>query len=294
MNHLLISILLNAYLGIVFIYFNRLKIDLFQAIVFNYITCVITGSIVIGSFPLQVGTIDEPWFRWAIAMGSLFIVVFNIIALSSVKAGVTATQTSNKLSLIIPVLFSWYVYQETIGWVKWTGIGLALLAVILTVSKSEKSTRKKSAWVYILPVILFIGSGIIDTLTKYVEAHYIKNDTTANAYLIAGFFVAAFWGSLALILLYVFNKKVFHIKHLIAGIVLGVPNYFSIFYLIKALKGDSLSSSAIIPINNIGILFVVSLFGIFIFKEKISRLNYVGILLTILSILLIYLGDKIQ
>lgn len=293
MNYLLISILLNAYIGVIFVFFNKYKVDLYQAIVYNYITCVVTGSVVIGRFPLQVSTIDEPWFKWALLMGTLFILVFNIIAVSSVKAGVTATQTSNKLSLIIPVLFSWYVYQEAIGWVKWLGIALALLAVIFTITKTEKSSKKKSVWIFLLPFALFIGSGIIDTLTKYVETHFIKNDAIANDYLIAGFFTAAFLGTLLLILLYIFNKKTFQIKHLIAGIILGIPNYFSIFYLIKALSSSTMSSSATIPINNIGVLFVVSLFGIFIFKEKLSKLNYAGILLTIVSILLIYFGDKI-
>lgn len=293
MNHLLLSILLNAYIGVIFVFFNKYKVDLFQAIVFNYITCVVTGSLVIGQFPMSVSTISEPWFKWALLMGAMFITVFNIIAVSSVKAGVTATQTSNKLSLIIPVLFSWYVYHETIGWVKWIGILLALLAVVFTITKSEKGSKQKSVLVYLLPVALFIGSGIIDTLTKYAETHFINNDASANAYLIAGFFVAAFIGSLLLMFLYMLKKKTFHFKHLVAGIVLGIPNYFSIFYLIKALGSKSLSSSAIIPINNIGVLFVVSLFGIFIFKEKISKLNFIGLLLTIVSILLIYYGDKI-
>jgi drug/metabolite transporter (DMT)-like permease len=293
MNYLIISILLNAYLGIVFVFFNKLKIDLFQAIVYNYITCVVTGSYMSGGFPLTVSSIDEEWFKWALLMGFLFISIFNIIALSSVKVGVTVTQTSNKLSLIIPVLFSWYVYHETIGWVKWAGIVLALIAVILTMLKAEKSAKKHAIWVYALPLILFIGSGMIDTLTNYVTAHFIKNDTMANTYLIAGFFVAAFLGFLVLLLLYVFKQKTFHIKHLIAGIVLGVPNYFSIFYLIKALNMKGLSSSAVIPINNIGILFIVTLFGVFIFKERLSKLNILGVVLTVVSMLLIYFGDRL-
>ena len=79
MNYLIISILLNAYLGIVFVFFNKLKIDLFQAIVYNYITCVVTGSYMSGGFPLTVSSIDEEWFKWALLMGFLFISIFNIV-----------------------------------------------------------------------------------------------------------------------------------------------------------------------------------------------------------------------
>lgn len=291
MNSILLSIFLSSYIAIIFIYFNKYKIDLFQAIVFNYLICVVTGSVVLGKFPLGIQTLDTSWFPWALLMGVLFISVFNIIAFSTIKAGVTVTQTANKLSLIIPVLFAWYVYKETMGIVKWVGVILAILAVIFTVSKAEKSKTKKTVWTIVLPILLFIGSGIIDTLTKFVETHFIKNDTMANNYLIAGFFVAGVSGFIILCVLYIFKKKKFHIKHLIAGIILGVPNYFSIFYLIKALSSKGLSSSAIIPINNIGILFVVSIFGIFILKEKMSKLNYIGILLSIISILCIYFGD---
>lgn len=54
-----------------------------------------------------------------------------------------------------------------------------------------------------------------------------------------------------------------------------------------------LSSSAVIPINNIGILFIVTLFGVFIFKERLSKLNILGVVLTVVSMLLIYFGDRL-
>jgi len=47
----------------------------------------------------------------------------------------------------------------------------------------------------------------------------------------------------------------------------------------------------VIPINNIGVLFVVSLVGIFIFKEKLIPMNYWGLFVSLLAILLIILGD---
>lgn len=291
MNELILSILLNAYIGIIFVFFNRYKIDLLQAIVFNYITCVVTGSLVLGRFPINTDSIATPWFQWALMMGTLFISILNIIAISSIKVGVTITQTANKLSLIIPVLFAWYFYQETIHWIKWTGIFIALIAVIFTIWKSNTKNFKKSFITFFLPLFIFLGSGVLDTLTKYVEKNYIKNEAIANSYIIACFATASFIGLILLGILFLLKKKTFHIKNVIAGVILGVPNYFSIYFLIMALKNNHLSSSAVIPINNIGVLFLVSLFGILIFKEKMTRLNYVGLLLSIIAILFIYFGD---
>ncbi len=291
MNYLILSILLNAYIGIIFIIFYRFKIDILQAIVFNYITCVITGSIFNTEFPLNIHSIEEPWFKWAILMGFLFISILNLIGISSIKAGITVTQTANKLSLIIPVLFSWYLYHEQITWIKWSGIIIAMFAVVFTIWKTEKSLTSKTFFAFFYPLLIFFGSGLLDTLTKYVESNFVVNESIANKYLISGFLSAASIGSIMLIALYFFKKKKFQFKNVIAGIILGVPNYFSIYSLIMALKNQTLSSSAIIPINNIGVLFVVSFFGILIFKEKMSKLNYLGLLLTIVSIVLIYFGD---
>lgn len=293
MLFVLLSILFSAYLGIIFAYFHRYRIDIFQAIVFNYGTCVLTGTVMLGHFPINAATLGEPYFRWAMAMGILFISVFNLIGFSSVKVGITITQSANRLSMVIPVAFAYFLYNESISPVKILGIILALSAVIFVSAKPNPIRAKRlPLWEYLLPLILFISSGIIDTLTKYVQATFLVNEYLSNTYLISGFFTAFVIGICALLYQYATGKRHFHSRYLVSGILLGVPNYFSIYFLVKALQSGVLNSSAIIPINNIGVLFVVSLFGIFIFHEKLSRLNFLGLLLTLLAILLIFAGDK--
>lgn len=292
MAFLILSILFNAYLSLAFVFFKRFQVDLFQAIVFNYITCVLTGSLMLGGFPIQSSSLQEPWFKWSIGMGSLFISVFNLIAFSSVRAGVTITQTANRLSLVIPFLFSWLFFHESIDSFKWVGLVLALAAVILV--SFRKQNEDASAWKIkdlALPFLLFISSGIIDSLTNYVQKIYLKTQEQSNTYLISGFFIAGLIGSIILAYQYIQKKRHFAVRHLMAGIVLGIPNYFSIYFLVKALQNPDMSSSAVIPVNNIGVLFVVSMFGIFIFKERLIRINYLGLALTVLSILLILLGE---
>lgn len=293
--YLLLSIVFNAYLGVIFGYFHRYKIDTFQAIVFNYLTCVLTGSIVLGGFPLNTTSTTLPWFPWALLMGVLFISVFNLVAFSSKKVGITITQTSNRLSMMIPVLVSVLAYGEGMSWLKGLGMLLAIVAVLLSSQGPRTSNTEPRGfrWEYLLPLLLFLGSGVIDTLTKFVERSYIRDTETANAYLIAGFGVAGSCGLVLLVTQYLRGRRRFKANNLLAGILLGVPNYFSIYFLIKALQSPSLSSSAIIPINNIGVLLVVGLFGLFVFREKLSKANLWGLFLTVLSILCIFFGDKL-
>ena len=71
------------------------------------------------------------------------------------------------------------------------------------------------------------------------------------------------------------------------GILLGVPNYFSIVYLLKALSTDGMESSTAFTLNNVGIVILSTLFGLFIFKEKLIWKNWLGIVIAIVSILLV-------
>lgn len=293
MFYLFLSILLNAYIGVIFAFFHKYKIDVLSAIVFNYGICVLTGSFVLQKFPITIQSMQQPFFHWAILMGILFIAVFNLIAFSSIRVGITITQTANRLSFVIPVVVSILLYHDKLTILKTAGILLALAAVVLVSSKkkSEINTKQSSSADYLLPFFLFLGSGVIDALTKYVQQRFLIHEELSNIYLISGFFIAFLIGSLVLLYFYISKRKQFAFKNLIAGILLGIPNYFSIYFLVKALSNKNLSSSAIIPMNNIGVLFLVSLVGIFFFREKLSIKNYIGLLITLLAISFIYFGD---
>ncbi|MGN6494414.1 MAG: hypothetical protein ACTHLE_20650, partial [Agriterribacter sp.] len=60
-----------------------------------------------------------------------------------------------------------------------------------------------------------------------------------------------------------------------------------IWCLVKVLKDYSSNSSAIIPINNIGIVLTSAVVAWLLFKEKLSAINWMGILLAVIAIALI-------
>ncbi len=296
MLYLIGSIILTSYLILAFKVCGKYQINLFQAIVFNYITCVITGSIVNGSFPVNGEVVHTPWFRWACVMGVLFVSIFNLIGLTAQKISVAVASVANKLSLIIPVILSVYLYGETVqGW-KLCGVILALVAVVLTCyqTKSQETdtpdTTKK--WQYLLPFILFIGSGLLDGLINHVQKTYVT-DENKNAYLISGFLSAATIGSVILLFQFISGHQKFAVKNLVAGVIIGIPNYFSIWCLVRFLKGSPWQSSASIPVNNMGIVLFSSVVAWLLFKEKLSKLNWGGIALSLLAIYLIAFGDTL-
>jgi drug/metabolite transporter (DMT)-like permease len=284
---LIASIILTSWLTISFKIVERAGISRLQAIVFNYIVCVITGSIVNGHFPISF---NEPWFAWALVMGCCFISIFNLAAFVVQKTGVSVTTVAYKLSLVIPFVFSLYLYNEKATWLKISGVALALAAIWFTTRPANREKTKQVTWiVWLMPLVLFVTSGLLDTMIKYVEQAYLK-EHNQDSYLITAFFTAATAGVLVMLGLFITRRQRFEPKAIVAGIGIGVPNYFSIWCLLGALKGYAGNSSAIIPINNMGIVLFSALVAWLIFKERLSAVNWLGIVLSIGAIALIAFG----
>ncbi len=292
MIYLFGSILLTAYLILAFKVLEKFKLGIFQSIVFNYITCTIVGSLMSGNFAVISANIKAPWFAWACFMGLLFVALFNLVGITTQKISAAVSAVSYKVSLIIPAICSIYLYNETLTFLQWLGIILALAAVILTCWPKVIKNNSKIVEPYLLvllPAFLFFGSGIQDTLIKYTEQAFL-NDTNKDAFLGCAFASASLIGSIALSVRLVRRQQVFNWKNILAGIAIGVPNYFSIWCLVKYLQVSPLPSSAIIPINNLGIVLCSVLAAWLIFKEKLSVKNAAGIALSLVAIFLMALG----
>jgi len=284
------SIVLTSYLTLSFKITGRLNINTFQAIVFNYISCIITGSLFNGYFPVNSVNIQQSWFPWALLMGGMFIVIFNIVAFTTQQSGVAVASVANKLSLVIPFVFSIYLYNEPVTLLKILGIIAALLAVYLTVKPAEKINRvHRKTWVLVLPILLFAGSGLLDTLIKYTEQRFL-NEHNSNDFLITAFTSAGVIGTFILLTGIVTRRLRFDYRAVLAGMAIGFPNYFSIWCLVMVLKKYAGNSSALIPINNMGIVLFSAVAAWILFREKLSLYNWSGILLSLAAIALIAFG----
>lgn len=287
MIYLILSILASTAIFVVFKLFERFKINTLQAIVINYITACCCGLLSYEGTINISETSNSKWFLGAILLGFLFISVFNLMALTAQRHGLSVASVAGKMSVMIPVVFGIHVYAESISVQKIFGIVLALIAVYLTAIKAKSSINiRQSLW---LPFLLFLGSGVIDTSIKYLETTYVpENGIPIFSATIFG--CAAIIGILILIIMKLKNTFVFNVKNIFGGIILGIINYYSIFFLLRALQFEGLESSMLFTVNNVAIVMVSTLVGLFLFKESISKKNWFGISLAIISILLVTLA----
>lgn len=288
MIYLLLVILLNTYIFTAFKLFAKFNINALQAISINYIVCVITGYIVDDYQPLNQAVLNESWIIHALFMGAYFIFLFNLISYSTAKQGMTVTTIANKLSLVIPVIFSWWLYNDSLGMLKVMGIILAIPAVYMATKKTDKDLPTINL---LLPFFIFICSGLLDAALKYMQHYHLDSHSQQSAFTITIFAVAGVTGSLYVIIRILLGKDKWDTKSLIAGVLLGIPNYFSILYLIKLFDSGFMQSSAIIPVNNIGIVVSTTLVAILAFKETTSRQRIAGVILSIIAIVLIAVSE---
>ncbi len=287
MIYLLLSIVASTLIFITFKLFERFNINILQAIVVNYVIAFTTGIIAYNGTVTISELPKVDWFYYTLALGALFIIVFNLMAITTQRSGLSVVSVATKMSVVIPVLFGLFYYNESLGALKLIGIGLALVAVYLSSVKTNKGINIDRKLI-ILPILVFLGSGVIDTSIKFLEDTYVaQNDVPLFSAII--FLAAAIVGVFSLIFQAINGKFKFEFKNVIAGICLGIPNYFSIYFLVKTLRSDILDSSGIFTINNVAIVTLSTLAGIVLFREKLLPKNWLGILLAIISIILIAL-----
>lgn len=282
--YLLYSILSSTLIFIIFKSFSKFGINRLQAIIVNYMVACAVGFLLYER-PVALTEIPgQPWFLGALLLGVLFILIFNLMAVTTQRSGIAVVSVATKMSVVIPILFGVFYYKDQLGPLKLLGIILALVAVYLA-SLKQKNGLQLNKENLIFPILVFLGSGLIDASIKFLEDGYIaKEDVPLFSALI---FAAAFAvGMTILILKCITGDFRFQWRNVLAGIALGVPNYFSIYFLVQALR-NGWESSTVFLINNVGVVIFSTLAAILFFREKMLPKNWIGLILAVLGILLV-------
>jgi drug/metabolite transporter (DMT)-like permease len=287
MIYLVLSIISSASLFVIFKYADKYRIKNFNIIIINYVVASVLGFAV-SNYNTQVFPLHtNPWFPYAVLIGVLFVFGFILIGLSSQKVGIVITSVASKMSMVIPIAFSlWYDPNDHLSILRTMGIALALLAVVLTIYRKRRIDFEPRH--LYLPVLLFLGMGVIDSIIKLAQFEHIDNgiSTVFSATL---FTIAAITG----ILIHLFRGSSFKLllkrSSLIWGSLLGLGNYGSIYFLILALNhkdkaGIPIDGSVVFGINNLGIVGLSVLLGLIVFREKLTFVNWIGIVLAFIAI----------
>ncbi len=288
MQYILYSILLITLLAMQFKLHPRYGISTYQAIVVNYVVCFALAFVLTDGWPMTSILIHYDWFPYAILLGLLFISGFNILAITIDVAGITMASVFQKIAMVIPVALAILFFGESTGFIKLSGLSIAVLAILLTYEKSKVEPglkKEKSLLEFLAPALTFLIGGLIDFIFYYVKKLDMVDDDMLFCGVSFGF--AALFGILYWMFLYLGrgvekpNKQ-----SLFAGVLLGIPNVFSLYYVLRSLD-VGIEGSIVFPLINIGIILASTMAGILFFRERLSGNKRLAIGLAVLSILLI-------
>lgn len=301
MIFLLLSIACSTLIIVIFKLLSQYKVNGFYAIIVNYWVCVLVGWLTGAIHPADLWSfIERPWIPIALLLGILFIGGFYAINLTVRHNGITVASIVSKNAMVLSVTAAFFLYGDVVNLPKLVGIASAIVAIILTsyvapVRDLSTTQHKDRNWLY--PLIAFLVSGSIEISLKYTQQHLLASEEQP-VFLIFLFGTAAAIGSLIYVVRVLVRSgkqapQPTVLRHnLLGGILLGVPNYGSIYFLIKTLEQPNWESSVVYPINNIGVVLCATAVAWFFFAERLTKRKLLGVGLAIVAILLITVGTN--
>ena len=295
MIYFLLAVLFTVALYLIIPSFPKYGVNSFHGIVFNYYACVATGLVLTPD--IQTFT-KLDWTSTGsiltLLLGIIFVVAFLFIGITAQKVSVSASSLAANMSLVIPVVFGLFVFQNNhkdFTVFNYLGLFLALAALALgSIQKKEKNnetgTSKISSALWIFPVLTFLASGSNNTLINYLTSRYYTPDQS-TVFMIVACVGAILSGTLILIFRRITKNEKVEFRSVIGGLILGVPNFLSLYFLLKALASFGNSAAYVFPIFNILTMLASSLAAYLIFNEKISNINRAGLFLAIVAVVLI-------
>lgn len=292
MINIFLAIASSTIILVLFKIFPLFNVNIYQSIVINYFTASILGFINKNFLYNLISIETYSWWQLAFIIGVLLLFTFLLVQYATRKIGMSITSVACKMSVVIPVVFSIIYDKEKITVMKIIIILLAIVSIFLLLQlNNENKNTIKSLYMILLPIFLFLGLGFSDSMIKYTQTKYISSNDFS-------FFTSIlfFFSFLSSIILGWFKKQFikgfYSYTTIIGGVLLGLSNYGSVYFLLQALSKSGLESSLVFGFVNLGIILCSVLIAFIIFKERLSKRNRVGLITAMITIILMIVNGQ--
>jgi drug/metabolite transporter (DMT)-like permease len=280
MINLIISILCSVSVGVLFKHIKaKTSVNIFLITV-NYLCAIIAAYI---CFRPQIN-FNQAFSSYSVSLSVLLPLVFILLSLSIHHSGIIKTDIAQRISLVIPIACSYWIFHETISGFKWIGLITGFISLFFILNKGQKSAGNNSLYL----LLVFFGYGVIDVLFKQVALQKSVPYTTALFYIFCGSFVFAF-----IITIFSFLKKKLAIEKSMVfyGLLLGLLNFLNIYFYLRAHQSFAKHPTTVFATMNFGVILLGTLVGTFYFKEKLSGKNILGLVLAVIAIIVIVVSQ---
>lgn len=242
----------------------------------GYLSCTILS--ILHTEPLHTNFITQdslPTFMLGILGGILLLAGFIALQINTMINGVVLSGVFAKLGVIIPTLISILIFKEQPRLIQILGFILTLIAIILM--NSNKNNSKTTSVTALL--FLLLSNGLADSMAKFF-------DEFGNHHLEGFYFIFTFAVAFLLSCVLAFIKKQ-HVSSpdIYYGLLLGIPNYYSIRFLTKAVM--QIPAFIAFPTYSVSTIILISTIGVIFFKEKLTHNQKYSFILILFALILL-------
>lgn len=242
----------------------------------NYAMCTMMSALFAGTadfFPQMEG-IGFAGLLGVIS-GAMYLGSFLLLQWNISVNGVVLPATFMKLGVLVPTVLSIVLFGEAPRILQVLGMAGAVCAILLIGMDKGAGRAKSSAGL----VALLLGGGLTDMMSKFYEEWGLP--AAENHYLLYTFAVAlVLCAALALA-----RGQRLTLPDAGFGLLIGVPNYFSARFLLLSLS--SIPAVAAYPTYSVGTIVLVTLMGVLLFSERLSRRQRVAMAIILASLVLL-------
>lgn len=287
MTYLIIAIICSSAYTILFRFFKDHNIRITSAVAVNYLVCALVGwSLTEEALDISYLT-TRSWAFLAIIQGIIFAINFYLLAGAVHKIGIMLATLASRLSVAIPVVAAFFLYDDKLTLLKLLGLfmsGLTLYFLSYT-PKASKIKEAKKISVFAL-IGVFVGFGVHYTLLKVAEEFFLQ-PTEQHSYVMTAFGWAFVYSFIVEGVRALKDKKILRVADLLGGIFLGLANYTVVYMIVRTLSVQGMESSVVFPTFSVGVVVISSCVAFVVYKERLSLRQTLGALVGIASIVIL-------
>ncbi|TWP22738.1 EamA/RhaT family transporter [Apibacter muscae] len=285
MIEIIISVIFNVAVSIILKIYstkNNSKNLLFQIITYNYLFSAILCYLI---FKPDIFTINFTKIPWGIyiLMSILMPSLFLLIGQSIKYIGIAKTDIAQRISLLLTIIASFVFFNESFHLNKVFGLCIGFISIFFIFYEKINRNKAKPSMLnkWYLPLLIFLGMGMVSILYKIIAIQNSNISFITSTFII---FIGSFIFSVILI---IYRKQKFNLSAIFWGLGVGIFNFGNVLFYLRAHQTLKDNPSIVFATMNLGVIVFGSIVGIIFFKEKMSKLNYWGLLLALISIVLI-------
>ncbi len=247
----------------------------------NYLMASVLGGAFLLTADDRILSLESLLLGAVLALG--FMLTFFVFAKAVGTAGTALATVSSRISLVIPVVLSMLLFGELPSGYQFVGFVFTFLTLALFYLSTRSATehhRRAAAYLYLL--ILLVGIGVNDFGMKlFLEW---RSEAEKPFFLLCIFAFAFIYTLLLMRWRGVPHDKVSFRR----GLVLGIPNILSSFFLLSALA--SLKAIFVYPAINIGVILLTALGADLIWRERLNAWGRLALVAGAAAIVLMGMG----